>query len=363
MADALHRAPRIAVLMPRNLHFGPRMASSIDLCAYDFVRRSRYLSTTVVVAEEVDVPFAGVPVALYARKDRRAQLAAVRAHRPDLVVVHQHAPTAARIASSMPGVPVLLHRHNMVKSGSGVFARARRAWRFRRLAGVIFVSEWARGEFRVAWPNGKLPLHMVHNALEMSRWRPRAVRDRVVAFTARAAPNKGAAELAEALARVLPDAPGWGAHLLLSASSAHPDVVAHVRAALAPFGGRARIELDRPFDEVVALLTSCAIAVTPTIETEAFGRAALEAMAGGAALISSTTGGLPEVIGDTAIALDAVTVDALEAALRELIGDEALRDKFAAAARARAENLFDLDVVTARLDDVYEETVVRARAR
>jgi glycosyltransferase involved in cell wall biosynthesis len=85
-------------------------------------------------------------------------------------------------------------------------------------------------------------------------------------------------------------------------------------------------------------------------------------MAGGAALISSTTGGLPEVIGDTAIALDAVTVDALEAALRELIEDEALRDKFAAAARARAENLFDLDVVTARLDDVYEETVVRARA-
>ena len=44
---------RIAVVMPRNMRFGPGQPTSIDLCAHDFVRRSRYLADTLVVAEAV----------------------------------------------------------------------------------------------------------------------------------------------------------------------------------------------------------------------------------------------------------------------------------------------------------------------
>src|SRR5690606_30964677 len=53
-------APRIAVVMPRGMSFGPERASSIDLCAHDFITHSRYRASTTVHADEVARPYAGL---------------------------------------------------------------------------------------------------------------------------------------------------------------------------------------------------------------------------------------------------------------------------------------------------------------
>ena len=352
---------RIAVVMPRNMRFGPGQPTSIDLCAHDFVRRSRYLADTLVVAEAVDPPFADIPVALHPAKEGRARDALIRAHGPDLIVVHQHAPTAARIAAAFPQVPVLVHRHNMVKPARGAFDRIKRRLRWRRIAGAIFVSAWARDLFAADWPGAPLPLHVIDNALRMEEWTPAPARAKVVAFTGRAISWKGAPQLAEALAAVLPDAPDWSAHLMLSDSTVHPENVEQVRARLAPFGARAVVETDRPFAEVKPLLERAAIAVVPTIGPEPFGRAALEAMAGGAALVCTTEGGMGEVAGGSAIRLPDADPAGIAAALRGLMRDDTARTRLAAAGRARAVTRFDLDAVTARLDDVYLQTIQGAR--
>ena len=346
---------RIAVVMPRNMRFGPAQPTSIDLCAYDFVRRSRYVDTTLVVAEAVEQPFADIAVALHPRKDSRARDAAIRAHAPDLIVVHQHAPTAARIAAAFPDVPVLVHRHNMVKPAKGLVDRLKRRWRWRRIAGAIFVSAWARDLFAADWPGATLPMHVIDNALRMEEWTPAPERTRTIAFTGRAISWKGAPQLAEALAEVLAEAPDWSAHLMLSDAQVHPENVAKVRALLSPFGARAIIATDQPFSAVKPLLERAAIAVVPTIGPEPFGRAALEAMAGGAALVCTTEGGMGEVAGDAAIRLAAAEPALIADALRGLIADDAARARLAAAGRARAVARFDLDAVTARLDGVYND--------
>lgn len=348
---------RVAVVMPRNMRFGPAQPTSIDLCAYDFVRRSRFLADTLVVAEAVERPFDDIPVALHPKKDARARDALIRAHGPELIVVHQHAPTAARIAAAFPRVPVLVHRHNMVKPARGMIARLKRRIRWRRIAGAIFVSAWARDLFAADWPGATLPMHVIDNALRMEEWTPASARRPTIAFTGRAISWKGAPQLAEALAQVLPDFPDWSAHLMLSDAEVHPENVARVRALLSPFGARAVVETDRPFAEVKPLLERAAIAVVPTIGPEPFGRAALEAMAGGAALVCTTEGGMGEVAGDAAIRLAAAEPAEIAAALRRLMSDGAARAALADAGRARALARFDLDAVTARLDDVYEATV------
>jgi len=53
---------------------------------------------------------------------------------------------------------------------------------------------------------------------------------------------------------------------------------------------------------------------------EPFGRVTLEAHAGGAALISSGTGGLSEISGDAALYLEAVTGPVIASALCQLAG-------------------------------------------
>src|SRR5580658_10968585 len=57
------REPKIAYVLLRNAHFGPRLARSVELCVRDLVLDGRYASTTLVACPPVDEPFNGVEIA------------------------------------------------------------------------------------------------------------------------------------------------------------------------------------------------------------------------------------------------------------------------------------------------------------
>ena len=44
---------KIAVILPRGMHFGPKRATAIDLCVRDFVTFSRFRDTTAIFGEFV----------------------------------------------------------------------------------------------------------------------------------------------------------------------------------------------------------------------------------------------------------------------------------------------------------------------
>jgi glycosyltransferase involved in cell wall biosynthesis len=100
----------------------------------------------------------------------------------------------------------------------------------------------------------------------------------------------------------------------------------------------------------MALLASADIAVVPSMWDDPCPRAAIEALAQGCALVTSRRGGLPEIAGDAAIYVDPGDVAGFAAALRRLGEDEALRRGLQARARARAAEVLDIRVATARLD-------------
>lgn len=353
-------APRIAVVMPRRMHFGPSRAGSIDLCVRDFVRFSRFRDTTTVVAEAVSDPYDDVDVVMHPPGDRRAQFAAVRRLAPDLIVAQQVLPMAAALAAAFPETPVIAHRHNATRPGAGPFWRWRHARRLSRIARLVYVSDHCADSFRALWPRFADRAARVHNGLDMAAWRPAPAEARapVIAFAGRATGNKGVLELAAALALTLPEAgPEWRARLLLSRADREPDYAARVEAALAPVRDRVDVARDRPFEEVVALFSSAAVAVMPTKDAEPFGRSALEAMAGGAALVSAPFGGLAEVIGDAALRIDPVTPGEIAEALRRLTVDSALRTRLGASARDRAESRFDIRRVAAEMDEIYADAL------
>ena len=75
---------------------------------------------------------------------------------------------------------------------------------------------------------------------------------------------------------------------------------------------------------------------------EPFGRTALEALAGGAALITSGLGGLAEICGDCAVTVDPNDADLVAAALGGLMDAPERRAGLARAGRERVEALFDI---------------------
>jgi glycosyltransferase involved in cell wall biosynthesis len=84
--------------------------------------------------------------------------------------------------------------------------------------------------------------------------------------------------------------------------------------------------------------------------------AVLEAMAAGLCVVVTPVGGVPDVVGDCAVEVAVDDGVGLAAALRQVVGDRELRVRLGRAGRDRVEQLFDLDQVWRRVDEIYRET-------
>lgn len=102
-----------------------------------------------------------------------------------------------------------------------------------------------------------------------------------------------------------------------------------------------------------ALYRRAAIYLHPSFY-EGFGLTLLEAMAGGAPVITSNRSSLPEVAGDAALKVDPGDVPAIAQAIVSLASDDALAARLRSAGRARAER-FTWTRTAERMQDVYHK--------
>ena len=360
---------RILMFLPRHMRFGPSNATSIDLCVRDLVTASRFRSSTTVVCCENETLFSGIDVMTYSRTvddSRRRKIAfaleQVLRSAPDLIVVQQHLPTAAALASRT-NTPVVLHKHNMIKDipRRGVWNSFRRRFKlrqYRALAGMIFVSGTCRNAFAADWPEVQLPSAIVYNGLDFSQWQPYAQKRDEIICVGRAAPEKGIKEAAEALVSVLQEHPDWRARFILSEPSRFPDYLEDVLAVVRPWQDRIAIDMARPFAEVKEHCENAAIAIIPSKWEEPFGRTALEAHAAGCAVISSGTGGLSEIAPEHTLMLPpGFTAGHIADQVRRLILDRELRVRLASAGREHCANKFALAEVAREADNFYEAAI------
>jgi glycosyltransferase involved in cell wall biosynthesis len=348
------------------MRFGPSNASSIDLCVRDLVAASRYRKTTTVVCCENETLFPEVDVMTYTRAvddSRRRKVAFVLQQvsriSPDLIVVQQHLPTAAALASRTQ-VPVILHKHNMIKTipNHDLLSSFRRWFKlrqYRSLAGMIFVSDICRKMFKADWPEVRLPSSVVYNGLDFSQWRPSKQKLDEIICVGRAAPEKGIKEAALAVANILKEQPGWRARFILSEPDRFPAYLEETLAVIRPLGGRVTVELSQTLAAVRERYQNAAVAIIPSKWAEPFGRTALEAHASGCAVISSGTGGLFEICPEQTLMLPPnFTSDDIAGHLRTLILDRELRTHMAEAARKHCAEKFALAEVARAADDFYE---------
>ncbi|MGF1554017.1 MAG: glycosyltransferase family 4 protein [Paracoccaceae bacterium] len=316
---------RVAVVLPRRFAFDEARPNSIESVVRTLNARGATGDEVVVVADRAAPGAGGFEVAaldphLTRTGRRRALRAALARIAPDFVEVHQDAITASVLAQAMPTVPFALYRHNFVKPAAGPFKRWLRLRRYRRLAGLIFVSHATREHFAASMPEIAGRCHTVQNAVEAPAWyAPVRPRDPVIAFAGRAAPEKGFGELCAALPLVLDACPDWRVGICALDWGRHRAWAEAQVAPLRRFGPRLDLALDQPIARVRALLGRASIVLVPSVFPEPFGLAALEAHAAGAAVVSSGSGGLREASGEHALFLDAVTPEHLGAAIQRLI--------------------------------------------
>lgn len=116
-----------------------------------------------------------------------------------------------------------------------------------------------------------------------------------------------------------------------------------------------------PADELPALYTGALALVMPS-RFEGFGFPALEAMRCGTAVIASTAGSLPEIIGSAGVLLSPDDAGAWSQAMLELASDAALQRRLIAAGEARSAG-FTWDAAAAKTWRVLERAAQPATAR
>jgi glycosyltransferase involved in cell wall biosynthesis len=165
-----------------------------------------------------------------------------------------------------------------------------------------------------------------------------------VAYFGRVIPVKGIHLLIEALGQ-LQDRP-W--QLLLDKFSEYKDDYAQKVLDLVQSTGISSrtVFFDAGHDEVPRFMNAADIVVVPSLQTDKFkeqyGRVAPEAMACGCAVITSTSGALPELVADTGLVFPQGDVGALAERLAKLLDDEELRKSLAERGTRRAQELLTL---------------------
>lgn len=313
-------------------------------------------------------------------------------------VVHSHtwyANMAGHLASLLYGVPHVLSAHSLeplrpwkAEQLGGGYALSSWAERtsYEAAAAVIAVSHGMRADIVRSYPDvDPDKVRVVHNGIDVSLWERDTNHDAVrklgidpdrpsVVFVGRNTRQKGVPYLLRAAALLEP-----GVQLVLCLGAADTPELAAETAQLiteleAKRGSVVLIERMLPRNELIQVLSTATVFACPSIY-EPLGIVNLEAMACGAAVVASATGGIPEVVDDgvtgTLVPLEQVTdgtgipldperfVADFAAAVNTLVANPDRARRMGEAGRRRAEEHFSWDSIAESTLEVYRSVITK----
>lgn len=330
---------RIVIVLPRGYRYCSEQSSSIETVVRTLNAHSRYRRETLIIADAGAGSPSGpevltVPAGLDRQSRTRAVAALLQTLEPDIVEHHQQLHCSVALARRLPRCRHVFYRHTRLDPPKHLFDRWRYHIRLKPFDRLVFVSAAAVEEFCSDYPGFASRALAIRNPISMEGWRgDPARRERLILFAGRPLFDKGFDLVCEALAQVLPRAPGWRAVLMLGDWDRHADWAEAQLARLGPACDQVEVQRSAPLSLVMATARRAAIALTPSRVREALGLSALEAHAAGAALISSGRGGLREASGPNAVFVEPETADPLAEALLRLIDNPEERQALAARAQ------------------------------
>jgi starch synthase len=311
-------------------------------------------------------------------------------------LVHSHtwyANMAGHLASLLHGIPHVLSAHSLeplrpwkAEQLGGGYALS--SWvektAYEAAAAIIAVSEGMRQDILRSYPEvDPAKVKVVHNGIDVSLWNRDENDDVIrtlgidparpsVVFVGRNTRQKGDPYLLRAAAKLPADV-----QLVLCLGAADtPELAAEAARLIEELqsqrSGVVLIERMLPRNELIQVLSHATAFACPSIY-EPLGIVNLEAMACGAAVVASATGGIPEVVshGETGLLVDLeqVTdgtgtpldpekfVSEFAAALTEVVSDPDRARAMGQAGRKRAEEHFSWESITQTTLDVYRSVL------
>lgn len=311
-------------------------------------------------------------------------------------LVHSHtwyANGAGQIAQLLHGIPHVVTAHSLEplrpwkaeQLGGGYrVSSAIESSAFRAADAIIAVSHGMRRDILRSYPFlDEQRVSVVHNGIDLQKWKPVENTDLLrslgidperpsVVFVGRITRQKGLPYLLRAAAKLPKDVQ----FILCAGAPDTPEILAEVQAGVAELQkertGVVWIEEILSQPDLSAVLTAATTFVCPSVY-EPLGIVNLEAMACGAPVVGTATGGIPEVVDEgvtgrlvpieqaddgTGTPLNPKKfVDDLARILTEVLSDPEAAGAMGAAGRARAERDFGWHAISERTQEIYRSVL------
>jgi glycosyltransferase involved in cell wall biosynthesis len=286
----------------------------------------------------------------------RAHVRAVRALRPQILHVNAGHPWAGQygiVAGLLaPGTRVVSMEHSVMPTDRGGQRWLRSRLNTRIDVRVAVSREAARGIERVtAARTGSL--EVIYNGVRDVAVTPcqRFFAGPTVGFTGRFTREKAVDVLLAAVARL----PGVGVVLV-----GDGELLLAARRFAGELGLLDRVVFTGFRDDVPRILPTFDVLALPSTR-EGFGLSIVEAMLAGVPVVSTTVGGIPEVVidGETGLLVAPRDAEALARALARLLSDAALAQRLREAGRCRARQRFSAEAMAAAFLELYGRVMAR----
>jgi colanic acid/amylovoran biosynthesis glycosyltransferase len=290
----------------------------------------------------------------------------LRAARPALI--HAHFGTDGLLALSLAralGVPLItsLRGYDVTRSDGALLGSGRLSWMRYALGkkrlqcnGALFlaVSDGLR-ERAIArgYPEARTRTH--YNGVDLDRFRPDGAprEPGLILHVGRLVEKKGTKVLIDAMTQLA------GANLaIIGDGPLRPALERQAQ----KLGERVRFLGALPADEVTQWMRHASVLAAPSVtaadgDAEGLPNVVVEAAASGLPVVGTNHSGIPEAIeeGVTGFLVSESDAGALAARLADLLGSESLRIEMGIAARRLAERKFSRQMLTERLESVYDE--------
>jgi glycosyltransferase involved in cell wall biosynthesis len=289
---------------------------------------------------------------------------AVRATRPDVIDLYEE-------PFSLVALQTVLARDVLAPSAALVFYSAVnvvRDWRWPYRAIERFVFRRADGAYapsqdvpRVLRSKGfpvERPVQVITLGVDVERFAAAGAMDLEgigrprVGFVGRLEPVKGLGVLVDAFRRL-----ATRASLVVAGEGSQRRVLA---------GDRVHVLAPVAYERLPAFMKSLDLLVLPSVtilplHREQFGRVLVEAMAAGVPVVGSSSGAIPEVIGDAGLVVPEGDPLALARAIDAVLTDAELRQGLIERGRRRAATYFDWSVVARQTLGLFHAAVAHRR--
>lgn len=363
----------VAVLLPRREVFGAAGAGAVsrvvrNVCLHSKSREHMAVLGCSVEQPYPDVSFVPITPEFWLPGSRTARYLAgvvrvLRRLRARVVEIHNRPRYVATVKRKLPGVSIILYLHNDPQTMKGFAPAPARARLLEQTGAVVCVSEFIRARLLEGLSEhaGRNRAHVILNGIDSRHFTPPAPGDkrREIVLAGRLIPEKGGGLFAGAMVRILPELPGWKAVLIGRCGFSNPSRVT-------PFEQQMMEQFRRlahqgevtgylGHERVMARFRDAAIAVVPSLWDDPCPLTVGEALTSGCAVVATTRGGLPEVVGDAGVLLETETPEALAGVLMNLIQDDDWRCDLQRRARQRAVGELDIRAACSHLDQIRQK--------